>query len=375
VTPLDRHASGGPDPSVRAGLEGPPVTIHGVATAYPPYRLTQNDIAAKASEVFRHRPTLMERMATTFANSGVHARHSCVPLAWYGLPHGWSERMRLFEDNAVQLLAEAGREVLRAAGVSPADVAATVTVSSTGIATPSLDSLLQSPLGLSPTVQRLPIFGLGCAGGVIGLSRAAVMAQALPGRWVLFFCVELCGLTFRRDDDSKANIIATTIFGDGAAAVLLRALLKGEQSAGVLATVEGWGEHTWPDTRDVMGWRIEGDGLGVVFSHRIPALIEAEMKSASDAFLRGQGCPPDGIDGYVVHPGGEKVVRALEAVYGLGPSGLPDARAVLAERGNMSAVTVLAVLERVLKRGAKGRHLMSALGPGFSAAFALLTLR
>jgi len=171
--------------------------------------------------------------------------------------------MRLFEDNAIALLAEAAGHCLAVADVPAKDIAATVTVSSTSVVTPSLDSLLQEPLGLSPNVQRLPVFGLGCAGGVIGLSRAAALATAEPGRWVLFLCVELCGLTFRKGDDSKANQIGTAILGGGAAAVLLRVP---EQGAGsdrwALASVQAWGEHTRPGSRDIMGWKVEGDGLG-----------------------------------------------------------------------------------------------------------------
>ncbi|MCB2107210.1 MAG: type III polyketide synthase [Rhodobacteraceae bacterium] len=356
----------------------PPVELHSVATAFPPFRFGQKEIAAKAAEVFGHKPELMQRMMRTYGNAGVETRHSCVPLEWYGQDHGWPERMRLFEENAVALLTQAGRAALDGAGICADQIAATVTVCSTGISTPSLDSLIQGPLGLRPTVQRLPVFGLGCAGGVIGLARAAAMARAMPGAWILFLCTELCGLTFRRGDDSKANIIGTTIFGDGAAAVVLRAL-PDERPAGprtgTRAVIEAWGEHTWPDTRGIMGWTVEDDGLGVVFSAEIPNLIKQRMRPATDAFLAANGLAPADIAGYIVHPGGEKVVAALEDVYGFEYGGLADARAVLAACGNMSAVTVLAVLERTLARKARGRHLMGALGPGFSAAFSVLDLQ
>ena len=370
MTPLDQI---GPRSGVDSSFDAkyPIASIHGIATAYPRHVLLQSDVAAKSAEVFGHRPALMERMASAYVNSGVIKRHSCVPLDWYGGDHDWPERMQLFEVNAIELLTDAARRALAAAGVSAREVAATVTVSSTGVATPSLDSLIQAPLGLAPSVQRLPVFGLGCAGGVIGLSRAAAIAAMHPGRCVLFLCVELCGLTFRRGDDSKANIIGTTIFGDGAAAVVLSA---GSSAHGV-ATIDRWGEHTWPNTRDIMGWRIERDGLGVVFSRSIPHLIRTELKSVSDAFLTAAELDASSLAGYIVHPGGEKVVSAIEDVYGLPSGALADARSVLAERGNMSAVTVLSVLEKTLARGARGPHLMCALGPGFSAGFASLTLR
>jgi len=345
------------------------VSIHGIATAYPPYCFRQEDVMAKAAAVFGHKPELMQRMARSYGNAGVKERNSCVPLEWYAQAHGWPERMRLFEEHALKLLTEAGGKVLSDSGVQGRDVAATVMVSSTGFTTPSLDSLLQEPLGLGPDVQRMPIFGLGCAGGVIGLARAAAMARVLPGQWVLFLCVELCGLTFRAGDDSKANIIGTTIFGDGAAALLLRA----DAGEGV-ARVQAAGEHTWPGSRDVMGWRVEDDGLGVVFSQSIPMLVREKMRGVTDAFLARQGLKHGDLAGMIVHPGGEKVLAALEACYDLAPGALEDARAVLAAHGNMSAVTVLAVFERAIARGASGRHLMAALGPGFSAGMCLIDL-
>jgi alkylresorcinol/alkylpyrone synthase len=357
----------------RGAADPATVTVHGIATAYPPYVMRQDDIRAGAQQVFAHRPQLMERMTKSYGNAGVLTRNSCVPLDWYQQPHGWPERSRLFEENAVALLAAAGRDALAAAGVAAHDVAAMVTVSSTGIVTPSLDSLLQGPMGLAPTVQRLPVFGLGCAGGVIGLSRAAAIARATPGQWVLFLCTELCGLTFRAGDDTKSNVIATTLFGDGAAAIVLRA---GDAAVATppRAIIRAWGEHTWPDTRDVMGWRVEDDGLAVIFARHIPTLVRNDMRAVTDAFLAKHGLAQDDLDGLIVHPGGEKVLTAIEEAYGLDDDALADARAVLAEHGNMSAVTVLAVLQRALKMGRRGRHLMLALGPGFSAGMCLVDL-
>ncbi len=353
------------------------VSIYGIATAYPPHRIRQDDVMAKAGEVFGHRPELMQRMSKSYGNAGVRQRYSCVPLEWYAGQHGWPERAQLFEENAVRLLTQAGRDALERASIKPGAVAATVTVSSTGIVTPCLDSLLQGPLGLSPAVLRLPVFGLGCAGGAIGLARAAAMARAHAGQWILFMCAELCGLTFRRADDSKANIIGTTIFGDGAAAVVLRATgADGAEStqAPSLARVTAWGEHTWPGTRDMMGWRVEDDGLAVQFSNSIPALVREKMRGVTDGFLAAHGLAQGDLAGMIVHPGGTKVLEALEACYDLPQGALADARAILAEYGNMSAVTVLAVLDRALARGASGRQLMTAMGPGFSVGLCLLDL-
>ncbi len=352
-----------------------PAEIHAVATAYPPHVMTQQEVAAQAAKVFGHKPDYFRRMAAAYGNAGVETRHSCVSLDWYLSPHGWPERMQLYEEHAIPLLLAAAQDCFDQAGIKATDIAATVTVSSTGVVTPSLDSLIQGPLGLTPNVARLPVFGLGCAGGVIGLSRAAALAQAHPGQWVLFLCVELCGLTFRPSDDSKANLIGTAIFGDGAAALLVRTPGEVDQAnSKPLAEVHGSGEHTWPDTRDIMGWRVEDDGLGVVFSRDIPQLVRTKLREVTDAFLTDNGLTLDEVDGVLCHPGGDKVLAALEDAFDLGPDDLRHAREVLRVKGNMSAVTVLAVLERAVEHGDKGRHVMTALGPGFTAGTALIDL-
>jgi alkylresorcinol/alkylpyrone synthase len=239
-------------------------------------------------------------------------------------------------------------------------------VSTTGIATPSLDARLMELLPFRRDLQRLPVFGLGCAGGVTGLARAAALARATPGSKVLLLVVELCGLTFRAQDLTKSNIIATALFGDGAAAALL-------STAGSGARVEGWGEHTWPQSLDVMGWEIKDDGLGVLFSRDIPTLVRDELRGATDRFLARHNLNRLDLAGYVCHPGGAKVLDALEDAFELPRGALAHARATLRDYGNMSAVTVLFVLERLLPaRPRAGRYLMSALGPGFTASFALL---
>jgi len=352
-----------------------PVELHAVATAYPPYVMTQREVEAQAGKIFGRKPEYFRRMATAYGNAGVETRHSCVPLDWYLSPHGWPERMQLFEDNAVPLLTQAATKCFEQAGIGAGDVAATVTVSSTGVVTPSLDSLIQGPLGLNPRVARLPVFGLGCAGGVIGLARAAALARAHPGQWVLFLCVELCGLTFRPSDDSKANLIGTTIFGDGAAAILVRT--PGGETAEASqrrAVVGAAGEYTWPDTRDIMGWRVEEDGLGVVFSRDIPDLVRTKLRRVTDSFLRENDLTLAHLNGVLCHPGGEKVLAALSEAFDLEPEALHHAREILRTKGNMSAVTVLAVLERAIASCDSGKHLMTALGPGFTAGMAIIEL-
>lgn len=348
-----------------------------LATAVPPYRLDQADVAAFARRLFAERPREdLDRLLPVFANAGIEARYSCVPLEWYAKAHGWAEKNELYVRHALELSERAARACLERAATGADAVDAIVVASTSGIATPSLDALLAERLPLRRDVTRLPIFGLGCAGGVLGLARAAALAQAMPGANVLFVVVELCGLTFRRSDQSKSNLIASALFGDGAAAALV-------SCAGEGPCLAAWGEHTWPASLDVMGWRVEDDGFGVLFSRDIPTIVRDDFRPALDGFLARHGLALADIDHFLCHPGGAKVIAALEDAFGLQQGGLLLARAVLKDFGNMSAATVLFVLDRALAGGVmptgmrshdgrRGRSLLSAVGPGFSAGFMIL---
>jgi alkylresorcinol/alkylpyrone synthase len=329
--------------------------LRSLATAVPPHRVTQNEIVGMSALAFDRGRSEIDRMMPVFGHAGIETRHFCMPGEWYLEPHGWAERSRLYVEHAVDLLAEVARKCVADADCSIEDVDAIVTVSTTGICTPSLDALLIERLGMRRDTHRLPLFGLGCAGGVIGLSRAAEMAAVRPGRRVLLLVVELCSLTFRFGDNSKSNIVAAALFGDGAAGLLIN-------GAGDGPILGDSGEHTWPDSLDVMGWQVEEDGLGVLFSRDIPLLVRRELRPVVDDFLAG----------FVCHPGGAKVMDALEDALGGASATMRTARDVLRDFGNMSAVTVLFVLERMLRNCRPGRYLMSALGPGFTAGFQLM---
>ena len=344
-------------------MSSPPRLVS-LSTAVPPHVLRQEEVAEAAAGLFAPGMPGFERLAPVYRNAAIETRRSCVPLSWYLEPHGFAERNRLFVENAVALLAEAATGAVEAAGCGFEGIDMMVTVSSSGVATPSLDALLLERLPFRRDVQRLPVFGLGCAGGVLGLGRAAALARAEPGCRVLLLDVELCGLTFRRNDRSKSNIVATALFGDGAAAAVLT-------TDGTGPAVVGWGEHTWPGSLDVMGWDVRDDGLAVLFSRDIPTLVRARFKEVAAAFLARHGLAFEGIDEFVCHPGGAKVLDALEEIFGLSIGQLDCSRKTLQQYGNMSSATVLFVLEQSLRRPAP-RRLLSSLGPGFTAAFALL---
>jgi alkylresorcinol/alkylpyrone synthase len=332
----------------------------------PPYRLGQPEVAERARRLFSDKADAdIERLLPVFANAGIDCRYSCVPIDWYSDPHGWVDRTALFIENAVNLLEQAARRALAAAHLTARDIDTIVTVSTTGIATPSLDAILVGRLGLRSDVRRLPVFGLGCAGGVLGLARAADLARAQPQSRVLVLTVELCALCFRRNDASKSNVVATALFGDGAAAAVVSCTGEGP-------VIGAGGEHLFPDSLDVMGWQVAEDGLKALFSRDIPALVRAEMGGLVRGFLDAQGLGLADVDHFVCHPGGAKVISALEETFELQRGGLDSAREILRDYGNMSAVSVLFVLERVLARGDTGRMLMTALGPGFTAGYLLL---
>jgi alkylresorcinol/alkylpyrone synthase len=328
-------------------------------SAVPPYVIAQNEAAQYARALFAQVRDIA-RLIPVFQNTGIARRYSCVPIEWYLDDHGWMDRTQLYIENAVNLLETVTRNLLEEARLKPDDIDSIVVVSTTGVATPSLDALLVERMGLRRDIQRLPIFGLGCAGGVIGLSRAADLAGAKPGSKVLFLVVELCALTFRKNDISKSNIVATALFG---------AILSTDGDGPAFGAA---GEHTWPQSLDVMGWDMAEDGLKARFATSIPGLVASDFRPLLDNFLTRNDIPFSEIDAFACHPGGAKVLDALEDALALPRGDLKDSRSILRDYGNMSAVTVLFVAERMGVRKKVQRTLLTALGPGFSAAFLML---
>jgi alkylresorcinol/alkylpyrone synthase len=308
-----------------------------------------------------------DRLAQVFETAGIRKRHAVRPIDWYEEARGWPARNEAYLEGACSLFRAAASAALDEAKCRPEDVDIVVTVSSTGIATPSLEARVADELGLRPDVARVPVFGLGCAGGVTGLAVAAKLARAEPGRVVLMVAVELCTLSFRGDAPTKANIVATALFGDGAAAAVLRA----ERTPGAL-TLLGSGEHRWPGTLDIMGWDIQDEGLGVIFDRAIPPFAQEHAGPVLAGILRQIDVRRDDVGRFVCHPGGTKVIEALETALALPPASLVEERETLADYGNMSAPTVLFVLDRCRKRPLPRRSVLCAMGPGFTATAAVL---
>ena len=272
----------------------------------------------------------------------------------------------VYLEAAESLFAEAASAAIDKAGLTPREIDGVVTVSTTGIATPSLDARAGPKIGLRSDVRRVPVFGLGCAGGVNGLATAARMAAAEPGSNWLFVTVETCSISIRLDSDDPAAVVATALFGDGAAAAVVT---SGEHS---LARITGSAEKLFPDTLRIMGWDVEDPGLAVVFDRAIPPFIEQHLAQTIDEMCAKLGVAREDIDRLCCHPGGVKVIDAIETALDLNQGELNLEREVLRDFGNMSAPTVLFVLERLLEQGLPPRVLMTAFGPGFTCAGLML---
>jgi alkylresorcinol/alkylpyrone synthase len=343
-----------------------PCSILSLATAVPSHVIEQAAAKATGRRAFGGRPALFDRLSSVFDNAGIAKRHIVAPIEWYESPHGWHDRNAVYLEAAENLFMEAASAAIAKAGLRPDQIDGVVTVSTTGIATPSLEARVGPRLGLRSDVRRVPVFGLGCAGGVNGLALSARLAAADPGSHWLFVTVETCSISIRLDSDDPAAIVATALFGDGAAAAVVT---TGSHS---IARISGSAEKLWPDTLRIMGWDIEDPGLAVVFDRAIPPFIEAELASAVDEMLGQLNVDRGSIDRFCCHPGGVKVIDAIETALELPQGELNLEREVLRDYGNMSAPTVLFVLDRLIERGLPERVLMTAFGPGFTCAGLLL---
>jgi alkylresorcinol/alkylpyrone synthase len=338
------------------------VEILSVATANPAFVLTQTEATERARQLYPH----LKALWPLYDNTGIEARYNCQPVEWYLKPHSWEERTAIFQEQALDLLADVTLKATAAAGVDVGEIDILVTNTITGLAIPSLDAKLFNRLAFAPTVERLPIFGLGCGGGVAGLARATRLAHATAGAHVLFLTVDLCSLCLRVNDPSAAMFVSAALFGDGAAGVLLRNTTDGLGGGPRILAV---GEWCWRETEHIMGWDIKDDGFGVVLSAELPSLMRKALAPALHDFLDRNGLRLSDFNGFLFHPGGRKLIETMQEALGLEREHFAHSWEVLRAYGNMSSATALFVLERALKAGARGPHLLAAFGPGFSAYF------
>jgi len=342
--------------------------VRSLVTGHPPYRASQTEVREAARTLFP-RMAARPQMLDVFDNAQIGSRALARPLEWYLEPRGFGEKNAVFIEEARALILRLARGALEQAEVAPADVDAVVVVNTSGLSTPSLDAYLIGALGLNPHAARLPVWGLGCAGGAAGLARAADLVRA-GFRRVLYVAAELCSVTLVKGDESKSNFVGTALFADGGAALVVTA--ADVPGPAPLLTLHGAYSTLIEDSEDIMGWDVVDDGLKVRFSRDIPALVHSMMHENVTQALAAQGWTRDDVGTYVVHPGGVKVLAAYEDALGLPPGALDASRHVLCHNGNMSSVTVLFVLEETLRARPRGKGLLSAMGPGFSAEHVLV---
>ncbi len=345
--------------------------IVGVGSSFPVNRYGQTEITdalcAYWSGRLGERTALLRRM---HSRAGVKWRHLAFPFDRYHQFKSWGETNRAWFDVAEELGAGAIRAALARAGLDASDIDALYVTSITGIASPSLDARLINRMGLRNDLKRTPIFGLGCVAGATGLTRAADYVLAYPGQVAAVLAVEICSLTISRDDLSTANLVATGIFGDGAAAVLVAGAERARPGPRIIAHRAVF----YPDSEDIMGWDISESGFAIVLSQRLPELIKANLANDVDRFLAGHRLTRRDIGSWVFHPGGPRVLEAVETALALHEQELRLSWESLERIGNLSSASVLCVLEDTLThhRPAPGTMgLIAAMGPGFCAELIL----
>jgi alkylresorcinol/alkylpyrone synthase len=345
--------------------------IAAIRHALPAHHYTQTEIAETVVDLFATQLDDPRRLVEIFANARISQRHLVMPIDWYRSPCSAAERNRLYLELGMELLVRAGRDCLDAAGWPRSQVDQVICVSTTGHATPSLDARLINQLGLRPATSRLPIWGLGCAAGAAGLSRAYDYCAAYPDQVVLLTALECCSLTFIQADFSAKNLIGTALFGDGAAA----ALVVGDHVELAGPVIRARGSFLFPDSYDIMGWKFVDDGMELVLSPELPELIRRELPQLVKDFLQQHRWKLDEVRHHLAHPGGARVVDAYLQGLGLPQEALRFSSKVLNEVGNLSSVTILLVLEAWLNQpeaARSGKGLISAFGPGFSAELLLI---
>jgi alkylresorcinol/alkylpyrone synthase len=331
-----------------------------IGTALPPHKITQDEVMVVLERA--RGKALPVRMEQILRNSGIESRHLAMPPDYYLGARGWAERSGIYAEVSTALFQRAVDDALAAAALAIADIGQIIFVSTTGTMTPSLPSRMLAEMGFGRDVRTVPVFGYGCAGGVVGLSLAADLHRAAPERPVLLVCLELCSMAYDHVQMEKKDLIATALFADGCAAAVI-----GEGDGPELSA---FAQHVWPDSIDMMGWEIGDTGFDLVLARDIPAFVARDFAPVADRFLAEQNLAKADLAQPACHPGGGRVVDALAGYFG---DDLAATRQVLRDYGNMSSPTVLFVLKALIEAGPlAGPTLLTALGPGFTGALGLI---
>lgn len=345
--------------------------ITGVATAFPPNRYRQQEIFAALGRNWSgklDKPQVLERL---HSRVGVETRHLALTIPEYENMTTWGQANDAWIRVAEEIGEKALCRALHRAGISAAELDAIFFVSVTGVSSPSIDARLVNRMKLSPNIKRVPIFGLGCVAGAAGIARAADYVKAYPDHHAALLSVELCSLTWQRDDMSVANLISSGLFGDGAAAVVLSGKDVAQHGPRVVATRSVF----YPETQDVMGWNISEKGFRIVLSPDVPRIVQEHLRDDVDSFLAEYELTRSDIDNWIMHTGGPKVLEATQQALELPENALAASWKCLSEVGNLSSASVLVVLEQIFhhQRPAPGTlSVLAAMGPGFCAELVLL---
>lgn len=344
--------------------------IAAVAPVLPDFVYSQAEITHELAPLISSVPARRAVLERMHAASGIGTRHTALPLERYRDLGTFRESNDIFIEVATELADRALRAGLAAAGLEPPDVDFIMFTSVTGISAPSVDALLVSRLGLRPDVKRLPSFGLGCVGGAAGLARVNDYLLGHPDQVGVLVSVELCSLTLQRDDETMANFVATGLFGDGAAAVVLVGDERLEPGPRIVDTRSSF----YPDTTDVIGWHVGGSGFEIVLTAGVADVIERHFPDEVAAFLADNGLGIDDVSTWIAHPGGPRVLDAFAHSLGVPPTEFALSWASLDRVGNLSSSAVLHVLADTIAAGAApgSSGLLFAMGPGVSAEFVLL---
>jgi alkylresorcinol/alkylpyrone synthase len=356
---------GGASTRVHIDRPTPGPSVAGVAVTFPPNRYTQDETIGALTDFAGPE---FRRFALS---SGVEFRNTALPLSRYGKLSGFTEANDAYIEIALDLAEQAMLAALDQAKLQPSEVDAVFSTTVTGLSVPSLEARLATRIGLRQDVKRIPLFGLGCVAGAAGMARVHDYLRAFPNEVAALLAVELCSLTVQRQDNSIPNLVASSLFGDGAGVVVATGADRGAAGPQVLATRS----LTYPDTEDVLGWNIGSNGFGIVLSAEISTIVEKFLGDDVRAFLADHGLATANVSTWLLHAAGPKVIDAVEDVLELPPDALEFTRNSLRNNGNLSSVSVLDILHATMadppSPGSIG--LMIAMGPGFSAEFVLLS--
>ena len=353
--------------------------ILSVSTFIPPYEIKQKQAVELTRSLFSKKFANIERLLKVFDNGDIETRNICMPLEWFEKEHDFEERNNLYIKHAVDFGVKAILSCLEGSStlensLNPSDIDAIFFISSSGISTPSIDARIMNLIPFRDDTKRIPIWGLGCAGGAAGISRAYEYCLAFPKSNVLVLSVELCSLTFQKDDYSKSNLVGASLFSDGVACALVAGSKSPVKSKKPMPKILATTSKLMPDSEEVMGWDLKKNGLHVIFSKSIPSIITKWLGPFVHEFLAKQELTKDDITNFVAHPGGKKILEAYEVSLGFESTKTMISRNILRNNGNMSSPTVLYVLKQFIETDpiAGEYGLMAALGPGFCGELLLL---